>query len=230
MDSINPGLYSTVVYTTEKPWYERTHAVRIHVIQGSTVFCLYWVQSVNVRSLSFIAHSWRWALFYWIPWRKTLTQRTACRRLIKECSWKYPCKEIRKAGLGIGSCWPAVRLQWTPALWSLNNSDKDFGAVPNWSKGIGPLYPFSCQLFVEGMIPGKGVEAWAKQPIVWVDAAVGGQYLILSWGLGRCIGSEEGIWVNTTIFAAAHLSHLSDPAGKLSLLLRTLVIAWVPPK
>ena len=29
----------------------------------------------------------------------------------------------------------------------------------------------------------------------------------------RCIGSEEGIWVNTTIFAAANLSHLSDPAG-----------------
>ena len=113
-----------------------------------------------------------------------LGERLWHRRLIKECSWRYPYKEIRKAGLGIGSCWPAVRLQLTPAVWSLNNSDKDFGAVPNWSKGIGPLYPFSCQLFVEGMIPGKGVEAWAKQPIVWVDTAVGGQYLILSWGLG----------------------------------------------
>lgn len=42
-------------------------------------------------------------VLYCVPWRQTLTQRTACRRFIEECSWRYPCKEIRKAVLGRGS-------------------------------------------------------------------------------------------------------------------------------
>ena len=157
-------------------------------------------------------------VLYCVPWRQTLTQRTACRRFIEECSWRYPCKEIRKAVLGRGSHWPAVRLQSTPALWSLKSSGKDFWSFPNWSKGIGPLYPFSCQVFIEELIHGKGVEASASSPLcerncqwgtqLWLGSIWYSQQLAI-----RCIGPEEGIWVNTTIFAAAHLSHLSGPAG-----------------
>lgn len=216
MDSTKPGLHSTVVYTTEKilVWMNPCSSNPCY----SRVSCiLALLGSINQRSLLIIAHLWRWALFYIGFPGERLTQRTACRRFIEECSWRYPCKEIRKAGLGIGSRWPAVRLQPTPALWTLNNSAKDFWSCPKLKQRNWTFVSFQLPVVRRGDDPWErcrslGKAAHCVSGITSEGRSCGRAVFDTQLGT-RCIGSEEGIWVNTTIFAAAHLSRLSDPAG-----------------
>lgn len=137
--------------------------------------------SINQWSLLIIAHSLRWTLFYIVSpgdrlWHRELLAEGLSRSVLGGIL-------VRKSGR---QCWAegAADLQWGcnrhPLCEAWTALVRTFGVFPNWSKGIA----FSCQLFVEEMIPGKGVEASAKQPIVWAelparDTAVVGQYLIL---------------------------------------------------
>ena len=143
----------------------------------------YWVQSANDHSWSLLIH-WDGHCFILCSLETDWHRELLAEGLSRSVLGGILVRKSGRQGWAEGAAdlqWDCNRHQLCEAWTALVST---FGVFPNWSKGIGPLYPFSCQLFVEEMIPGKGIEASAKQPIVWVelpvrDTAVVGQYLIL---------------------------------------------------